>query len=117
MSSWKKGERCLVSSGILLLLILCPTYAVYAQQSGSTQDPNPNLDKDLNQETPQEQKQEAEKPDAKASAGDLAKATQNPVASFNQRAATEHHRFQYRSVWPRSQHGYTIPASRSLSTK
>jgi hypothetical protein len=34
------------------------------------------------QETPQQQKQEAEKPGTKASAGDLAKATQNPVASL-----------------------------------
>jgi hypothetical protein len=46
------------------------------------QDPNPNFKEELDQETPQQQKQEAEKPDAKASAGDLAKATQNPVASL-----------------------------------
>jgi hypothetical protein len=48
----------------------------------SAQEPIPNFDKELDQETPQEQKQEAEKPDTKASAGDLAKATQNPVASL-----------------------------------
>jgi hypothetical protein len=48
----------------------------------SAQEPNPNFNQELDQETPQEQKQEAEKPDTKASAGDLAKATQNPVASL-----------------------------------
>ena len=46
------------------------------------QDPDPNFKEELDQETPQQQKQEAEKPDTKASAGDLAKATQNPVASL-----------------------------------
>jgi hypothetical protein len=46
------------------------------------QEPNPNFNEDLDQETPQQQKQEAQKPDTKASAGDLAKATQNPVASL-----------------------------------
>jgi len=50
--------------------------------AASGQEPSPNFDKELNQETPQEQKQEAQKPDAKASAGDLAKAVQNPVASL-----------------------------------
>jgi hypothetical protein len=44
------------------------------------QEPNPNFNKELDQETLEQQKQEAPKPDAKASAGDLAKATQNPVA-------------------------------------
>jgi hypothetical protein len=48
----------------------------------SAQDPNPNFNEELNQETPQQEKQEAQKPDAKASAGDLAKAVQNPVASL-----------------------------------
>jgi len=48
----------------------------------SAQEPNPNFNKELDQETPQEQKQEAQKPDTKASAGDLAKAVQNPVASL-----------------------------------
>lgn len=53
-----------------------------AVSAASAQDPNPNFNKEVDQETPQQQKQEAEKPDAKASAGDLAKATQNPVASL-----------------------------------
>jgi hypothetical protein len=48
----------------------------------SAQDPNPNFNKELDQETPEQEKQEAQKPDAKASAGDLAKAVQNPVASL-----------------------------------
>jgi hypothetical protein len=48
----------------------------------SAQEPNPNFNEELDQETPQQQKQEAQKPDAKASAGDLAKAVQNPVASL-----------------------------------
>jgi hypothetical protein len=48
----------------------------------SAQEPNPNFNKELDQETPEQEKQEAQKPDAKASAGDLAKATQNPVASL-----------------------------------
>ena len=47
-----------------------------------TQEPNPNFNQELDQETPQQQKEEAQKPDAKASAGDLAKAVQNPVASL-----------------------------------
>src|SRR5579864_2412168 len=46
------------------------------------QEPNPNFNKELDQETPAEAKAEAQKPDAKASAGDLAKAVQNPVASL-----------------------------------
>jgi hypothetical protein len=46
------------------------------------QEPNPNFNEELDQETAQQQKQEAQKPDATASAGDLAKATQNPVASL-----------------------------------
>ncbi|HUJ93795.1 MAG TPA: hypothetical protein VLW84_00910 [Terriglobales bacterium] len=50
--------------------------------TASAQDPNPNFNEELDQETPQQEKQEAQKPDAKASAGDLAKATQNPVASL-----------------------------------
>jgi hypothetical protein len=48
----------------------------------SAQEPNPNFNEELDQETPEQAKQEAQKPDAKASAGDLAKATQNPVASL-----------------------------------
>ncbi len=54
---------------------------VFAQDAKTT-EAEPNFNKELKQETPQEQKQEAEKPDNKASAGDLAKATQNPVASL-----------------------------------
>jgi hypothetical protein len=50
--------------------------------AASAQEPNPNFNEELDQETPQQQKQEAQKPDAKASAGDLAKAVQNPVASL-----------------------------------
>ncbi len=50
--------------------------------AASAQEPNQNFNEELDQETPQQQKQEAQKPDAKASAGDLAKATQNPVASL-----------------------------------
>jgi len=46
------------------------------------QEPNPNFKEELDQETPEQAKQEAQKPDVKASAGDLAKATQNPVASL-----------------------------------
>jgi len=63
---------------ILLLSVFLSSVAVAA----SAQEPNPNFNKELDQETPQQQKQEAEKPDTKASAGDLAKATQNPVASL-----------------------------------
>ena len=46
------------------------------------QEPNPNFNQELDQETPTQAKAEAQKPDAKASAGDMAKATQNPVASL-----------------------------------
>jgi hypothetical protein len=46
------------------------------------QEPDPNFNKELDQETPAEAMAEAQKPDAKASAGDLAKAVQNPVASL-----------------------------------
>ena len=68
--------RQLSKAALILLFVLSATLAAFAQ------DPNPNFDKELDQETPQQEKQEAEKPDAKASAGDLAKATQNPVASL-----------------------------------
>jgi hypothetical protein len=46
---------------------------------GVTQSADPQQDV---HETPQQAKQEAEKPDTNATAGDLAKATQNPVASL-----------------------------------
>jgi hypothetical protein len=52
------------------------TGAAFAQEADE------DFNKELDQETPQQQKQEAQKPDTKASAGDLAKATQNPVASL-----------------------------------
>jgi len=61
---------------LLFLALLSILLAAYAQ------DPNPNFNKELDQETPEQAKQEAQKPDAKASAGDLAKAVQNPVASL-----------------------------------
>jgi hypothetical protein len=60
------------------VLMLGPVFA----QDAKTTEAEPNFNKELKQETPQEQKQEAEKPDNKASAGDLAKAAQNPVASL-----------------------------------
>jgi hypothetical protein len=61
----------------VLCLFLSPvTIAAYPQEADQ------DFNKELDQETPQQQKQEAEKPDTKASAGDLAKATQNPVASL-----------------------------------
>jgi hypothetical protein len=63
----------------LVVLLVCLFSIVLA---ASAQEPNPNFNEELDQETPQQQKQEAQKPDAKASAGDLAKATQNPVASL-----------------------------------
>jgi hypothetical protein len=50
--------------------------------TASAQDPDPNFNAELDQETPQQQMQEAQKPDQNASAGDLAKAVQNPVASL-----------------------------------
>jgi hypothetical protein len=46
------------------------------------QDADPNWQKEPGQEVPGQAKQEGEKPDTKASAGDLAKAVQNPVASL-----------------------------------
>ena len=66
-----------LSKGVLLFVIL-----ISVPLATSAQEPNPNFNEELDQETPQQQKQEAQKPDAKASAGDLAKATQNPVASL-----------------------------------
>jgi hypothetical protein len=60
----------------LCMFLSSVTIAAYGQEADQ------DFKKELDQETPQEQKQEAEKPDTKASAGDLAKATQNPVASL-----------------------------------
>jgi hypothetical protein len=63
-----------------LIVVFVLLFSVAA--AASAQEPNPNFNEELDQETPQQLKQEAQKPDAKASAGDLAKATQNPVASL-----------------------------------
>jgi hypothetical protein len=63
-----------------LTLLLVFLFSIAFATSG--QEPIPNFDKEPDRETPQEQKQEAQKPDTKASAGDLAKAVQNPVASL-----------------------------------
>jgi hypothetical protein len=49
---------------------------------GYAQEPNLNFNQELDQETPAQAKAEAQRPDSKASAGDLAKAVQNPVASL-----------------------------------
>jgi hypothetical protein len=65
-------------SRLAFLFVLLLSVSVAA----SAQEPNPNFNEELDQETPEQAKQEAQKPDAKASAGDLAKATQNPVASL-----------------------------------
>jgi hypothetical protein len=61
---------------ILSVFLFSAAFAAFAQE------PNPNFNNELDQEPPEQAKQEAQKPDAKASAGDLAKATQNPVASL-----------------------------------
>ena len=67
---------------ILAKLVLLSVFLFSIAVSASAQEPKPNFNKELDEETPQQQKQEAERPDTKASAGDLAKATQNPVASL-----------------------------------
>jgi hypothetical protein len=64
---------------VTILFVLLPLSAAV---TASAQEADQDFKKELDQETPQEQKQEAQKPDTKASAGDLAKATQNPVASL-----------------------------------
>jgi hypothetical protein len=64
---------------VAILFVLLPLSAAV---TASAQEADQDFKKELDQETPQEQKQEAQKPDTKASAGDLAKATQNPVASL-----------------------------------
>ena len=61
---------------------LLVAFLLSAAVAASAQEADQDFEKELDQETPQEQKQEAQKPDTKASAGDLAKATQNPVASL-----------------------------------
>jgi hypothetical protein len=60
----------------LAVLLLLGASAAFAQEADQ------DFKKELDQETPQQEKQEAQKPDTKASAGDLAKAVQNPVASL-----------------------------------
>jgi len=66
----------------LAKLVLFPLFLFSVGMVAYAQEPNPNFDKELDQETSVQAKAEAQKPDAKASAGDLAKATQNPVASL-----------------------------------
>ena len=61
---------------LLSLFLFSVSIVAYAQE------PNPNFNQELDQETTAQAKAEAQKPDSKASAGDLAKATQNPVASL-----------------------------------
>jgi hypothetical protein len=61
---------------LLSLFLFAVGIVAYAQE------PNPNFNQELDQETPAQAKVEAQKPDSKASAGDLAKAVQNPVASL-----------------------------------
>ena len=73
--------RTRFSNATVALVLLVLAVSLIAQIA-KAQDAEPNFNKELKQETAQEQKQEAEKPDSKASAGDLAKATQNPVASL-----------------------------------
>ena len=67
---------------ILAKLVFLFVFLFSLSVAASAQEPNPDFNKEPDQETPEQQKQEAEKPDTKASAGDLAKATQNPVASL-----------------------------------
>ena len=66
----------LSKTAVVFVLLFSVAVAAFAQE------PNPNFNEELDQETPHQQEQEAQKPDAKASAGDLAKATQNPVSSL-----------------------------------
>jgi hypothetical protein len=67
---------------VQVALLVLSMFLFWVELAASAQELEPNFNKELDQETPQQQKQEAEKPDTKASAGDLAKATQNPVASL-----------------------------------
>jgi hypothetical protein len=63
------------------LFLLC-AFVLMSVCAAFSQESNQDFNRELDQETPQQEKQEAETPDTKASAGDLAKATQNPVASL-----------------------------------
>jgi hypothetical protein len=65
--------------GTLALFIVLLFSAVVA---ASAQESDQDWKKEPDQETPEQAKKGAGKPDTKASAGDLAKATQNPVASL-----------------------------------
>jgi len=76
MSTFVYKLRRLVKLVFLSLLLFSVGIVAYAQE------PNPNFNQELSQENPAQAKAEAQKPDTKASAGDLAKAVQNPVASL-----------------------------------
>jgi hypothetical protein len=69
-------EQQIKKASVLTVLLLDCAATVGAQESDQ------NFKKELNQEAPEQAKKEAEKPDTKASAGDLAKAVQNHVASL-----------------------------------
>jgi hypothetical protein len=66
----------------LAKFVLLSVFLFWIALAASAQEPDPNWNKAPDQEPPEQAKLEAEKPDTKASAGDLAKATQNPVASL-----------------------------------
>jgi hypothetical protein len=67
LMAWIRTATLLIKPALLFGVLFSVAVAAFPQ------DPNPNFSKELEQETPQQQKQEAQKPDAKASAGDLAK--------------------------------------------
>ena len=52
--------RKLSKAALMCVFVLSTALAAFAQE------PNPHFNKELDQETPQQQKQEARKPDAKA---------------------------------------------------
>jgi hypothetical protein len=68
---------CKLAKAFLLSAFLCSSTIVV-----SAQESDQGWKKEPSQEAPEQAKKEAQKPDTKASAGDLAKATQNPVASL-----------------------------------
>lgn len=68
--------RLRTNAPILATLLLFAVNVAFAQQCDKTWNQEPD------QEPPAQAKAEAQKPDTKASAGDLAKAVQNPVASL-----------------------------------
>lgn len=67
---------------ILWSLVFLAVFLFSGAITAFAQEASADFNKELDQEPQEQQKQEAEKPDTKASAGDLAKATQNPVASL-----------------------------------